>query len=48
MRANNIKKFIIDYNVDIKTYEKFSMAESQGKALNEHIKNTEIKATKVV
>jgi len=34
-------------NVDIKTYEKFSMAESQGKALNEHIKNTEIKATKI-
>jgi hypothetical protein len=34
-------------NVDVKIYEKFSMAESQGKALNEHIKNTEIKATKI-
>lgn len=34
-------------SVDQETYEKFSLAESQGKALNEHIKNTEIKVTKI-
>ncbi len=34
-------------NVDKEIYEKFSMAESQGKALNQHIKNTEIKVTKI-
>lgn len=34
-----------DVNKDV--YEKFSLAESQGKALNEHIKNTEIKVTKI-
>ena len=34
-------------NVNVDVYEKFSNADSQGKALNEHIKNTEIKVTKI-
>lgn len=33
--------------VDQETYEKFSLAESQGKALNEHIKKSSISATQV-
>ena len=34
-------------NVNKDIYEKFSNADSQGKALNQYIKNTEIKATKI-
>ena len=34
-------------SVDQETYEKFSLAESQGKALNEHIKKSSISATRV-
>lgn len=34
-------------NVSVDVYEKFSTADSQGKALNQHIKNTEIKTTKI-
>lgn len=34
-------------NVDAETYSKFAEAESQGKALNEHIKNKSITAVKL-